>query len=410
MLNRFTVLFVFGLQVLSYHQVFGNAEAKILSVQDQNDLLDKWKAPKEIRDKFPYYVSGFDIEKRPVFIFEFGKWPLRQFVEKGGEDFENLDTHFQQFFRRVEIGPRAFFNASEIGADGSVFIVDWDGFSPTQFIHAPTLQYSLKNFGTFQRIQDSFAYGFFLNVNAAASQFISLIKPLLGSQIKVYEATGVFPDKDSQPQHLHEENEISDVGLAFSDDNIEPAQRNVSPKRDVTRSQTVEYTLEKSKAKKFCETQSKLTHEEKSPESQVDIWGPKTSASRLNPNIPSSLSLMPLLTWGGTHEQFSRCQNRECLNNKTETETDTSLAKLIVMSPGELRSRLLNGYLRPSGCRLCGRGANLRYEYVDPTVTPPFIVYSCNGLFKNTCPDGKLRWRNEAPESELYLQQDVVSG
>ncbi|CAG7828338.1 unnamed protein product [Allacma fusca] len=106
--------------------------------------------------------------------------------------------------------------------------------------------------------------------------------------------------------------------------------------------------------------------------------------------------------------QFSRCQNRECLNKKTETETDTSLAELIVMSAGELKSRLLTGYLRPSGCRLCGRGVNLTYENVDPTVTPPFIVYSCDGLFKNTCPDGKIRWRNEAPESELYLQQDIM--
>ncbi|CAG7723470.1 unnamed protein product [Allacma fusca] len=69
--------------------------------EELNAFLDRWKPPKEILDKFPYYVSGFDIEKRPVFIFE--------------------------------------------------------------LVHKPTVQYILHHFTTFQRIQDSLAYGFYLN-------------------------------------------------------------------------------------------------------------------------------------------------------------------------------------------------------------------------------------------------------
>ncbi|CAG7832872.1 unnamed protein product [Allacma fusca] len=120
----------------------------MLSDKDQNELLDKWKAPKEMVEKFPYYVSGFDIEKRPVFVAEIGKWPVRQFVENGGEDLKNLDNHFKKFLRRVEIGPKAFFKESEMGASGSVVILDWDGFRLTQLIHEPTLQF----FKSFSRI------------------------------------------------------------------------------------------------------------------------------------------------------------------------------------------------------------------------------------------------------------------
>ncbi|CAG7689703.1 unnamed protein product, partial [Allacma fusca] len=158
--------------------------AKILNQKEQNEFLDSWKSPKDISDKFPYYVSGFDVEKRPVFVFEVGKWPLHYFVEKGGQDLENLSTYLNKFFRRVEIGPKAFFNESEIGAPDTVVIVDWEDFSLKQLIHAPTVQYILHHFTSFQRLQDSLAYGYYLNVNAVASQFIALAKPILGSALE----------------------------------------------------------------------------------------------------------------------------------------------------------------------------------------------------------------------------------
>ncbi|CAG7713485.1 unnamed protein product, partial [Allacma fusca] len=158
--------------------------AKFLNNEEQNDFLDRWKSPKEILDKFPYYISGFDIEKRPVFIFQIGKWPIRSFVEKGGQALDNLSTHMRQFFRRIEIGPRAFFNESDLGAPDTVTIIDWEDFSLSQLTHGPTVQYILHHFTAFQRIQDSFAYGYYLNVNTFASHFISLAKPILGSALE----------------------------------------------------------------------------------------------------------------------------------------------------------------------------------------------------------------------------------
>ncbi|CAG7834399.1 unnamed protein product, partial [Allacma fusca] len=128
MLTRLVAIFVISLQVISYHRVFAAAEAKIHSVQEENALLDKWKSPKEILVKCPYFVSGFDIEKRPVFVLE--------------------------------------------------------------FLHAPTVQYILHHFAAFQQIQDSFAYGYYVNVNAVASQFISMVKPILGSALERVEILG----------------------------------------------------------------------------------------------------------------------------------------------------------------------------------------------------------------------------
>ncbi|CAG7829134.1 unnamed protein product [Allacma fusca] len=162
----FLITCVLLLQVICFHPGVSTAESKIDNEKEQNAVLERWKAPKEITEKFPYYVSGFDIEGRPVFIMEIGKWPIRYTVEKGGEDLKNLDMHMEQFFHRVVVGPRAFFNDSEIGAPDTAAILDWEGFSLIQLVHAPTLQYILRHFAGFQRIQDSFAYGYYVNVNA----------------------------------------------------------------------------------------------------------------------------------------------------------------------------------------------------------------------------------------------------
>ncbi|CAG7724520.1 unnamed protein product, partial [Allacma fusca] len=175
---------------ISYQQVLATADAKTRSIEEQNAFLDNWTAPKKILEKFPYYVCGFDIEKRPVFVFEIGNWKLRSFVEKGGQDLEDLDNHIKKFFRRVEIGSRAFFNESEMGATDSVVITDWEGFSLKEFIHVPTVQFSLNLIANFQRIQDSFAYGYYFNVNAVASQFIALAKPILGRALERLEIMG----------------------------------------------------------------------------------------------------------------------------------------------------------------------------------------------------------------------------
>ncbi|CAG7785957.1 unnamed protein product, partial [Allacma fusca] len=204
---------------ISYLQVSATADAKTRSNEEQNAFLDNWTAPKKILEKFPYYVCGFDIEKRPVFVFEIGNWKIRSFVEKGGQDLEDLDNHIRKFFRRVEIGSRAFFNESEIGAPDTVVIIDWEDFSLNQLIHAPTVQFVLHHFTAFQRLQDSLAYGYYLNVNAVASQFIALAKPILGSALERIEVLGTqkiilwrfMAEKSVTRDLLH----LSDTNTAF---------------------------------------------------------------------------------------------------------------------------------------------------------------------------------------------------
>ncbi|CAG7698686.1 unnamed protein product, partial [Allacma fusca] len=49
------------------------------------------------------------------------------------------------------------------GAPDTVVIIDWEGFSLNQLTHKPTVQEILNQFSTFQKIQHSFAYGYYLN-------------------------------------------------------------------------------------------------------------------------------------------------------------------------------------------------------------------------------------------------------
>ncbi|CAG7823368.1 unnamed protein product, partial [Allacma fusca] len=57
----------------------------VLSLNETNLLahleqLDDFKPPKELVNSCPYYISGFDHEKRPVLIVEIGKCPIRKTV------------------------------------------------------------------------------------------------------------------------------------------------------------------------------------------------------------------------------------------------------------------------------------------------------------------------------------------
>ncbi|CAG7689007.1 unnamed protein product, partial [Allacma fusca] len=54
----------------------------------------------------------------------------------------------------------------------TVTIIDWEDFSLSQLTHGPTVQYILHHFTAFQRIQDSFAYGYYLNGKFWSLEFV----------------------------------------------------------------------------------------------------------------------------------------------------------------------------------------------------------------------------------------------
>ncbi|CAG7717056.1 unnamed protein product, partial [Allacma fusca] len=63
--------------------------------------LGTWKAPAEIQLNFPYYLSGYDTNNRPIWIFEVGKYPFNTYIKKGPETVQILATYFDQIGYRV---------------------------------------------------------------------------------------------------------------------------------------------------------------------------------------------------------------------------------------------------------------------------------------------------------------------
>ncbi|CAG7820826.1 unnamed protein product, partial [Allacma fusca] len=47
------------------------------------DTQDTWEEPQYLREMYPYYLSGYDYEGRPIWIVEFGKFNIKKTVEMG---------------------------------------------------------------------------------------------------------------------------------------------------------------------------------------------------------------------------------------------------------------------------------------------------------------------------------------
>ncbi|CAG7731269.1 unnamed protein product, partial [Allacma fusca] len=68
-------------------------------VIDWIDNADKWDSP-DLSKRFPYYLSGYDYEDRPIWISEVGKYNVRKVVERGPEGTADLERYaFQGVMR-----------------------------------------------------------------------------------------------------------------------------------------------------------------------------------------------------------------------------------------------------------------------------------------------------------------------
>ncbi|CAG7784806.1 unnamed protein product [Allacma fusca] len=144
--------------------------------------------------KFPYYISGYDYEDRPVLVMEWGKWDIRTLAEKGGEELENFETSVDQFVELIRTG---FFakkvnesESQEIDVVGIVALLDFDGLSLRQIGTTKSLQLLVRNFAKLERCHGQFAYGFIVNSNPLAHQVIQLAKPFMAKFLERIEVFG----------------------------------------------------------------------------------------------------------------------------------------------------------------------------------------------------------------------------
>ncbi|CAG7823906.1 unnamed protein product [Allacma fusca] len=116
-----------------------------------NNLTDSeilaFDAPAEIKSSFPYYLSGYDEDGAPIWLFEFGKWDMRKYAEQGG---------------KLQAG------------------------------HLKTVQFILSKFGRFEQIvrDGAMKQGCFVNGNALWSTIWNLGSPLLGALANSVEIYG----------------------------------------------------------------------------------------------------------------------------------------------------------------------------------------------------------------------------
>ncbi|CAG7818193.1 unnamed protein product [Allacma fusca] len=107
-----------------------------------NDIV-AWQEPLELKQNFPYYISGYDFDNRPIVIVEFGQYKIRELLEKGPRDVENLEKYIQKAGVNVLISmtPR---NSSRKDVREISAILDIAGFQYSQGIHVPTLEFARK--------------------------------------------------------------------------------------------------------------------------------------------------------------------------------------------------------------------------------------------------------------------------
>lgn len=162
-----------------------------------NELL-KWEAPYEIQKNYPYYLSGFDDEGSPVWIFEYGHWDVRGAIEKGPESEKIFDKYVEQMIVRFWESLK-IYSTEERKAEDFILIDDLKGFDQRQFSHVPTVAKVLGLFRKFIAIENKLGRkmkaGFGINLNFLATSVWGLSRPVLGDLTERIDVYGTNEDK-----------------------------------------------------------------------------------------------------------------------------------------------------------------------------------------------------------------------
>ncbi|CAG7639373.1 unnamed protein product [Allacma fusca] len=159
--------------------------------------LERWRAPNEIEDNFPYYLSGFDFENRPIWIVEFGKWDIATLLNTGAGD----DASEQALSKHIDQGVWRAYNSTGMRATKGkpvkevICIVDMDGYDRRQINSAKAVAFIIKKMrtihGALQFAHDTFV----LNASVAAHSLLSVLRPILGRGVEKIHLFGTNPDK-----------------------------------------------------------------------------------------------------------------------------------------------------------------------------------------------------------------------
>ncbi|CAG7721046.1 unnamed protein product [Allacma fusca] len=160
-----------------------------ISIATASNLTDAeilaYDSPPIVQENFPYYLSGYDEDGAPIWVFELGKWDVRTFLEKDNETAFAMDVACDQMLLR--------FKESAINSQAKQFlyICDMDKYSLRQASHLRTVQFVLSKFLRLGQIIQSgyLKQAWIVNANYLWDRVWQLGRPLLGalaSNIDVY--------------------------------------------------------------------------------------------------------------------------------------------------------------------------------------------------------------------------------
>jgi hypothetical protein len=157
--------------------------------------LDDWQTPEEVAKLFPYYLTGYDEEDRPIGVIDLGKWDVKAWAKRGPQAWSDLERHTEKMLHILKSGVHARNTTDEDGVtkhitDDLGLIVDFDGFSVAQGTNPKVMAFLHKFLGKLQLIQHNLSYAYFINVNAVASALVRSLRPSLGSAFERIEVFG----------------------------------------------------------------------------------------------------------------------------------------------------------------------------------------------------------------------------
>ncbi|CAG7828076.1 unnamed protein product [Allacma fusca] len=164
-------------------------------VQSGNTVPSGEAVPDKNLLAFPYYVTGYDYEDRPVIVMEWGRWDIRTLAEKGGDRITKFEKGIDEFVKRVKSG---YFSkqssepnsAAETDDAQIVVVIDFDGLSLRQLGTPASVALFVRSLGKLEKVYKEFAYGYLLNSTPLVDQVINLAKPYMGKFLERCEVYG----------------------------------------------------------------------------------------------------------------------------------------------------------------------------------------------------------------------------
>ncbi|CAG7639361.1 unnamed protein product [Allacma fusca] len=193
-----TIFIYFGvLSLLGFLNSFAQIQPDEIPNELQfivNGDLDTWEPPKDISKNYPYYLSGFDIENRPVWVLEFGKWDVPVLIARGEDWEEALSKHIDQWLWKM-YNSTGLRGSPDALVKDVVAIIDMDGYNIRQINSAKAVAFVLRKMKTIT-IALQFAYGaYVVNANFFARNLLNLLRPIMGSEFEHLQIYGTNPSK-----------------------------------------------------------------------------------------------------------------------------------------------------------------------------------------------------------------------